>query len=148
MSLIALPNIPGLRRTAPGKHRADDAIAQRDERIRDLTADNQALNRENDETAADLQRLTVRSCQDAIRIAQIKLQLDAAVREVRRLGDKVIRAEVEHRRLRQAVVDARPRIRAVDTQLVRPYAPEVVLPYVSPVPVPVERSSDEDPGWE
>lgn len=132
MSLIALPNIPGLRRTAPGKHRADDAIAARDQRIRQLRAENNALTRETDEQAADIHRLITRSCADAMHIAQLKLQLDAAVREVKRLGNKVIRAEVEHRRLRQAVIDARPRIRVVQTDLVRPYAPVVELPYVSP----------------
>lgn len=83
-------------------------------------------------------------------IAQIDLttareDLADAVAEIKRLQNKVIRAEADKARLRQAVVDARPRITVVDTQLVRPYAPVVVLPYTSPVPVAVQHDYADDP---
>jgi hypothetical protein len=93
--------VTGLALTRPGTgtHRAGDAIADRDSRIRQLEAD-----------------------------------LAAAVFEIKRLQQKVWRDAADKQRLRQAVIDARPRITQVDTQLVRPFAPEVVLPYVSPVP--------------
>jgi polyribonucleotide nucleotidyltransferase len=78
------------------------------------------------------------------RIADLEAQLadiepkaaerDAAVAELQRLQQRAIRDAADKERLRQAVINARPRITAVDTQLVRPFAPEVVLPYVSPVP--------------
>lgn len=66
-------------------------------------------------------------------LGQARDQLAAATAEIRRLQAKVIRAGTEHQRLRQAVINARPRITVVDTQLVRPYAPVVELPYTSPL---------------
>lgn len=70
--------------------------------------------------------------QAGIELSGVRLDLEQAVAEIRRLQRQHIRDAADKQRLRQAVLDARPRIRVVDTQLVRPYAPVVQLPYVSP----------------
>lgn len=79
--------------------------------------------------------------QAGIELSGMRLDLKQAVAEIRRLQRQVIRDAAEKERLRQAVVDSRPRIRVVDTQLVRPYAPVVQLPYVSPADTPQQRSA-------
>jgi hypothetical protein len=73
--------------------------------------------------------------QAGIELSGMRLDLEQAVAEIRRLQRQTIRDAADKQRLRQAVLDARPRIRVVDTQLVRPYAPVVELPYTSPVEV-------------
>lgn len=127
------------------RHRADDAIATRDERIAQLAYDNETLIGANEDLVCELTRAVVRACQDSMCLARLETDYLAAVKEIRRLQQKTIRdaANLEH--LRQAVVDARPRIRIVDTQLVRPYAPVVVLPYISPVPVVIAHDYTDDP---
>ncbi|MFF2852606.1 hypothetical protein ACFVT5_40895 [Streptomyces sp. NPDC058001] len=82
----------------------------------------------------DAHAVLVRGCQDAILVAQLQAENAALKVRVKEYGDKVIRAGAEHQRLRQAVINARPRITTVPTALVRPYSPVVVLPYVPPVP--------------
>ncbi|QIP87588.1 hypothetical protein GLX30_30195 [Streptomyces sp. Tu 2975] len=70
--------------------------------------------------------------QAGIELSGIRYDLEQAVAEIRRLQRQRIRDAADKQRLRQAVIDARPRIRVIDTQLVRPYAPVVQLPYTSP----------------
>lgn len=120
MSLTLLPR-------GTGSRRADDRIAELEARIRELETTNEKL-------SCDLARTIVRASQDAMWRAQADEENGRLKKRVRELGDKVIRGAAEHARLRQAVINARPRIREVPTDLVRPYSPEVVLPYVSPVP--------------
>lgn len=120
-----------------GTHRADDAIAERDHRIDILAYDNEQL-------VCEFTRAVVRGCQDTIRIAGLEQQLAVAVAEVKRLQQRVIRDAADKARLRQAVIAARPRITVVQTDLVRPYAPVVVLPYISPLPVDVQHDYTAD----
>lgn len=54
----------------------------------------------------------------------------------------IIRQRADLARLRQALIQARPRIHIVPSQMVRPYAPEVVLPFVPPVP-PADTTAEE-----
>lgn len=108
---------------APGRHTS----AHVEFRARRAEADNRQLR-------AELHTALVRGCQDSMLIARLKEQLAGAVVGIRKTQHDLIRAKAEQERLRVAVVNARPRIREVDTQLVRPYSPIVVLPYVSPVP--------------
>lgn len=118
---------------AGGRHRAATR-AELEARIRQLESDKAALQRANDQLACDLTRSILRASQDAMWRAQADEENGRLKKRVRELGDKVIRGAAEHARLRQAVINARPRIREVPTELVRPFAPVVQLPYVSPVP--------------
>jgi hypothetical protein len=125
---MSLTVIPG------GRHRAADRIAELEARIRELEADKAALAKANEQLACDLTRTVIRASQDAMWRAQADEENGRLKKRVRELGDKVIRAGAEHTRLRQAVINARPKLHPVPTDLVRPFAPVVVLPYVSPVP--------------
>lgn len=120
--------------TSRGKHTAAYRIADLEAQLAQVSADNQALIGANEDLTADLARAVVRACQDEMRIAVAEEENGRLKARVKELGDKVIRGAAEHARLRQAVINARPRITKVDTQLVRPYAPVVVLSYMSPVP--------------
>ena len=102
-------------------------------RARRAEADNTALIAAVEDRERELHIALVRGCQDAMLIARQKEQLAGMAVANRELRHKTIRAMAEQERLRQAVINARPRIRQVDTQLVRPYSPVVCLPYVSPV---------------
>lgn len=82
----------------------------------------------------------LRGCQDSMRIAQLEADRDAAVAEVKRLQGKVIRSAAEQERLRQAVINARPRITEVVQRLDRPYVSHVQVPY----PVPVGRDMSNE----
>jgi hypothetical protein len=117
-----------------GKHTAAYRIADLEAQLAQASADNQALIGANEDLVCELTRAVIRSCQDEMRIAVAEEENGRLKARVKELSDKVIRGAAEHARLRQAVINARPRITKVDTQLVRPYAPAVVLPYVSPVP--------------
>ena len=121
-------------RTPGGRHTAAARIAERDARIAQLEADKARLTRENEQLACDLTRTILRASQDAMWRTQADEENARLKARVKELGDKVIRGAAEQARLRQAVINARHRITPVDTQLVRPFAPVVVLPYVSPVP--------------
>ncbi|MFI9244206.1 hypothetical protein ACIGXF_16815 [Streptomyces sp. NPDC053086] len=114
---------------AAGKHSA----ANTDLRARRAEADNIRLTAALEDRERDLHTALIRGCQDAMRIAWLEEQRAGLVAHCRELTHKTIRALAEQERLRQAVVNARPRIREVPTDLVRPYSPVVVLPYVSPV---------------
>lgn len=62
----------------------------------------------------------------------LKQQYEAAVAEIRRLQDRVIRQAADKERLRQAVVNARPRITAVASPVEEPLSPAGVLPLTIP----------------
>lgn len=64
----------------------------------------------------------------AIDYCNLKQDYETAVAEIRRLQDQVIRQAADKERLRQAVVNARPRITAVPTQAEEPLSPAGVLP--------------------
>lgn len=119
---------------ARGRHTPAHRIAELRRALNDLEDQNSFLARDGDAKEQDLHTALMRGCQDAMRIAQLREQLAGAVAGIRKTQQDLIRAKAEQERLRRAVVNARPRIREVDTQLVRPYSPVVVLPYVSPVP--------------
>ncbi|MFE5368113.1 hypothetical protein [Streptomyces mirabilis] len=126
---------------ARGKHRADDRIAELEAKLAQAEADNQTLIAANEDLVCELTRSIIRGSQDAIRRAEAEEENGRLKARVKELGDKVIRSGAEQQRLRRAVVNARPKIHPVPTDLVRPFAPVVVLPYVSPVP---HRSTAND----
>lgn len=111
MAIVDL--LPRLRGT--GTHRAATTAELRDE--------NREITRDLADSVTTAARLTVE-------LAATRQECDAAVAEVRRLQDRVIWQAAENARLRKAVTDARPRITVVDTQLAKPHAPVVALPYV------------------
>ncbi|MFE7233980.1 hypothetical protein ACFVAF_25590 [Streptomyces sp. NPDC057596] len=115
-----------------GKHTA--AYAELRHRADRVEADNRQLSAANETLVCELSRAIIGGCQAATLAADLDAENQALKRRVRELSDKVIRGAAEQARLRQAVINARPRIREVPTDLVRPYSPVVVLPYVSPVP--------------
>lgn len=130
---------------ARGKHRADDRIAEleariaelesgQDDYVQQLEADNEVLAAANEDLVCELARTIISASGHSMRAAVAEEENGRLKVRVRELGDKVIRAGAEHQRLRQAVINARPLIREVPCAMVRPYSPEVVLPYVSPVP--------------
>lgn len=127
------------------RHRAIDRIAELEARIRELEAgqddyvqqleaDNQALIAANEDLVCDLTRTILDASQHSMRAAVADEENGRLKARVKELGDKVIRGAANEARLRQAVINARPRITQVPTDLVRPYSPVVQWPYVSPVP--------------
>lgn len=127
MSLTLLPRGTGARR-------AEDRIAELEAQLAQTQADNRALVADNEDLTRALAAAVILSCQDEMRVAIAEEENGRLKARVKELGDKVIRGAANEARLRQAVINARPRITQVPTELVRPYSPEVVLPYVSPVP--------------
>jgi hypothetical protein len=130
-----------LTTAARGRHTNGAVIGQLRSQLREVESDNELLVRDGRDMAAELHTALIRGCQDAMRIAALEA-VNAAVlaaneelrRETVKAKADTLRAQAEQKRLRQAVINARPKITQVDTQLVRPFAPAVVLPYVSPVP--------------
>lgn len=96
--------------------------------------DNTILTGAVEEREQELHTALIRGCQDAMLIAELRAENEAVKTANAELRRTTIRAKAEQERLRRAVVNTRPRIREVPTDLVRPYSPVVVLPYVSPVP--------------
>lgn len=121
--------------TATGKHRADDRITELEAKVRDLEATIEEL-------TCELTRTLLRGMQDATALADASTKIEALVARVKELGDKVIRAGAEHARLRQAVINARPRIDVTVQRLDRPYVSYVQIPY--PVPVQPRNTSNDD----
>jgi hypothetical protein len=115
--------------TARRARHAGKTPAQLKDNIRRLLKDNATVTEANETLVCELTRAMIRACQDRMRIAQAETERDAAVAEVRRLQDKVIRAGAEQARLRQAVINARPRITYAVQQLDRPYVSQVQLPF-------------------
>lgn len=113
---------------------AGQTPAQLKDQIRQLLADNTTIIAANADLECALYKALKNSLRDGMRIAQAEAERDAAVAEVRRLQARVIRNAADLARLRQTVINTRWRITPVPCELVRPYSPEVVLPYVSPVP--------------
>ncbi|MFI9598862.1 hypothetical protein ACIHCX_03105 [Streptomyces sp. NPDC052043] len=101
---------------------------------RQVEDDNRQLSTANEQQAGELHTALVRGCQDAMYIARLECEHVALLAANENLRHATIRAKAEQERLRRAVVNARPRIREVPTDLVRPYSPVVELPYVAPVP--------------
>ncbi|MFC8065426.1 hypothetical protein [Streptomyces sp. NPDC057293] len=117
---------------AGGKHSSPyQELRAHNRRIED---DNTFLTGAVEEREQQLHTALIRGCQDAVVIAALRAELGAVKAANADLRRTTIRAKAEQERLRRAVVNARPRIREVPTDLVRPYSPVVVLPYVSPVP--------------
>ena len=113
---------------------AGQTPAQLKDQIRQLLADNATVIADNSDLNCAVHRALTNSMQDAMLIAQLQAERDLAVAQVRALQRRVIADAAHLARLRQAVINARPRITPVPCELVRPYSPDVVLPYVSPVP--------------
>ena len=132
--------------TATGKHRAGDRIAELEAQVHELEAQlkTQAAERQAAEESltCELTRTLLRGMQDATALSEARAENEQLLARVKEYGDKVIRAGAEQARLRQAVINARPRITVAVQRLDRPYVSYVQLPY--PVPVqPVDRSNDE-----
>lgn len=121
-------------RATTGRHSAAFRIADLEAQLAQERAANAALRADNEQLACDLIQTIVRASQDAMWRAAADQENQALKAANKQLRHTTIRAKAEQERLRRAVVNARPRIREVDTQLVRPYSPVVVLPYVSPAP--------------
>jgi hypothetical protein len=122
---------------ARGRHTAAEVIAQLRYQVRDVETDNQILVRHGQAMAVDLHTALIRGCQDAMLIARLRDE-NAAVKEANaELRRATIRAKAEQARLRQAVINARPRITETVQRLDRPYVSHVQIPY----PVPVGRST-------
>jgi len=118
-----------------GKHRADDRIDELAARVRELEAENESL-------ACELTRTLLRGMQDATALAEQRTTNQELIDRVTKLNARVIRDGAEKQRLRQAVINARPRITEVVQRLDRPYVSHVQVPY--PVPVqPADTSNDE-----
>ncbi|WP_435215826.1 hypothetical protein [Streptomyces sp. bgisy034] len=118
--------------SSPGRHTSAHFDIRAD--LRQAEADNRSLTAAVEDRERELHTALVRGCQDAMLIAHLREQLAGAVAGIRQTQHSLVRAKAEQDRLRQAVINARPRIHRVDTQLVRPFSPVVCLPYVSPVP--------------
>lgn len=108
--------------TVTGKHRAADRIPQLEGEIRDLQATIEEL-------TCELTRTLLRGMQDATLLAEARTENTELIARVKQLNNKVIRAGAEHARLRQAVVNARPRIAVTEQRLDRPYVSHVQIPY-------------------
>jgi len=117
-----------------GKHSPAYTELRTRTRTRQVENDNRQLTAANEDLVCELARSIIRECQTGMRAAELDAENKALKARVKELAHKVIRGAAEQQRLRQAVVNARPRIREVPTDLVRPYSPVVQLPYVSPVP--------------
>ncbi|MER5902952.1 hypothetical protein ABT150_23075 [Streptomyces mirabilis] len=118
--------------TAPGKHTA--AYRELEARLAQLEADNRVLIARNEELVCELTGTILSASRHSLRAASAEEEngrLKQANEEWRRT---TVRAKAEQERLRRAVINARPKIREVPSAMVRPFAPVVVLPYVSPVP--------------
>jgi hypothetical protein len=117
---------------AAGRHSATNPEL----RARRAEADNIQLIARIEDLEREIHTALIRGCQDAMLVARQREQLAGLAAHCRELTHKTIRAQAEQERLRRAVVNARPRIRQVPTDLVRPYSPVVCLPYISPVDSP------------
>lgn len=122
-------------RTATGKHRAGDRIAELEARVRELEASEAMV-------TCELTRALLRGMQDATSLAEQRNENTALIAKVKELSGKAIRGAADQARLRQAVINARPRITETVQRLDRPYVSYVQIPY--PVPVqPADTSNDE-----
>ncbi|MGW4759575.1 hypothetical protein [Streptomyces chartreusis] len=118
--------------STPGRHTSAHQSVRAE--LRQAETDNRTLTAAVEDREREIHTALVRGCQDAMLIAHLREQLAGAVVGIRQTQHDLVRSRAEQERLRQAVVNARPRIHRVDTDLVRPFSPVVCLPYVSPVP--------------
>jgi hypothetical protein len=88
-----------------------------------------------DDVTCDLTRAIIAGCSDRMNLTITQHDLQTAVAEIRRLHRRVIRAEADKKRLRQAVINARPRITVAVQRLDRPYIAQV---QTTPYPLPAE----------
>lgn len=140
VSLAAIAESTVNRFGRRGKHTS--AYAELHAHTSHVEADNRQLTDTVEDRESEIHTALVRGCQDAVLIAQLKEHLAAAVAGIRKTQGDLIRSKAEQDRLRQAVINARPKIREVSTDLVRPYSPVVCLPYMSPVQW-ADTSNDE-----
>lgn len=115
--------------------------AQLKDEIRLLLADNATVTAANADLECAVHKALMNTLRDAMRIAQAEAERDAAVAEVRRLQRRVIADAANLARLRQAVIQARPRYTVAVQQLDRAYVSHVQLPYR--VPVGQSTANDE-----
>jgi hypothetical protein len=126
--------IPGLRTARSLARHAGKTPTQLKTELDRLADDNTVLTGDHEDLLCALTRA-------GLRIGELETQLAAAVGEVRRLQRTTYRDAASLQRLRQAVRQ-KWNVRIVDTEVARPFAPDCVLPYVSPVPVAVHRTND------
>lgn len=127
-------------RTTAGRHRAADKVAELEAELAEARAAIVVLQASNEQLAHDLTRTVIRASQDAMWRAQSDEENGRLKARVRELADKVIRGGAEQARLRQAVINARPKIGVAVQALDRPYVSHVQVPY----PVPVGKSTAND----
>lgn len=126
-----------------GKHSAAGQKATRANAalIKQLKEDNAALIATNEDLVCELTRSLIRGMQEATARSEAETENAALKAANKNLADKVIRAGAEHARLRQAVINARPRITETVQRLDRPYVSHVQVPY--PVPVQSAETTNE-----
>lgn len=122
-----------LRATA-GRHSAAARIAALEARLTQAESDNRALTARNEELICELTGTILSASRYSLRAAAAEEENGRLKESHKELRHTVIRARAEQDRLRRAVINARPKIQQVPTDLVRPYSPVVQWPYVSPVP--------------
>ncbi|MFF7576822.1 hypothetical protein ACFZBE_17830 [Streptomyces sp. NPDC008061] len=116
------------------KHRAPDRIELLEAHIRDLESTVQSL-------TCELTSTLIRGMQDATVLADTQSENRALKGRLQQLTSTVIRDGAEKARLRQAVINARPRITETVQRLDRPYVSHVQIPY--PVPVQPADTTNE-----
>lgn len=104
-----------------GRHRAADRVAQ-------LEAENTELACKTVALAGQVDLLQRQLDTAGIDLSGLRLDYADAVAEIRRLQQRVIDDAAEKGRLRQALVNARPRISVVTSPVERPTEPDSVLP--------------------
>jgi hypothetical protein len=127
--------IPGLRTARSLARHAGKTPTQLKTELDQLADDNTVLTGDREDLLCALTRA-------GLRIGDLEAELAAAVAEVRQLQRRTIRDAASLQRLRQAVRQ-KWNVQVVDAEVARPFAPDCVLPYVSPVPVAVHRADDE-----
>ncbi|MEV6854798.1 hypothetical protein AB0M89_13425 [Streptomyces microflavus] len=124
-----------------GKHRADDRIDDLASQVRKLDAQVRDLEAQIESLTCELTRTLLRGMQEATALAEQRTTNQELIARVKELGNRVIRDGAEKERLRQAVINARPRITEVVQRLDRPYVSHVQVPY--PVPVQPADTTNE-----
>lgn len=121
-------------RTPTGRHTAAHRIAELEARVRQLEADNRELIARNEELICELTSTILSASEYSLRAAAAEGENGRLKASHTELRHATIRAKAEQERLRRAVVNARPKLHPVPTELARPFAPVVQWPYVPPLP--------------
>lgn len=132
--------IPGLRKALVHAKHAGQTPTELKQRIAELVEETGVLAADCSTFNDDMVRSIIRGCQDAMALAVALDENEQLKVRVRQLGDKVIRSAAEQERLRQAVINARPRITYTVQALDRPYVSHVQVPY--PVPTGQDTSNE------